>query len=171
MRGRENPRRIVMNNNRIDELRNIVNVLNSFSESEWNTLANLLEAKTPRKSYTARKELLYDIMKELGVPPHISGYRYIIKAIEFLLDNDGTVSMTKELYPAVAKEFKTTSSRVERAIRHAVEVGMDRADVDSVYHIMGNIISFDRGKPTNSEFLYVVVNYIKLLEECNSQEG
>ncbi|MBQ9530629.1 MAG: sporulation transcription factor Spo0A [Eubacterium sp.] len=107
--------------------------------------------------------VISDIMRQIGVPAHIKGYQYLRKSI-VLCVNDGEMlgSVTKILYPTVAKEFGTTASRVERAIRHAIEVAWDRGDVDVLSSFFGYTIQAQRGKPTNSEFIAMIADKIKL---------
>ena len=104
-----------------------------------------------------------EIMHRIGVPAHIKGYQYLREAI-ILAVNDGEImnSVTKLLYPTVAKTFKTTPSRVERAIRHAIEVAWDRGDVDVLNSYFGYTIQNSRGKPTNSEFIAMISDKLKL---------
>ena len=103
------------------------------------------------------------IMHQIGVPAHIRGYQYLREAI-ILAVKDGEMisSVTKILYPTVAKMFKTTPSRVERAIRHAIEVAWDRGDVDVLSSYFGYTIQNERGKPTNSEFIAMISDNLKL---------
>ncbi len=104
-----------------------------------------------------------EIMHQIGVPAHIKGYQYLRKAIIHAIDDDEMMnSVTKILYPTVAKEFKTTPSRVERAIRHAIEVAWDRGDVDVLSSYFGYTIQNSRGKPTNSEFIAMIADKLKL---------
>jgi len=107
--------------------------------------------------------VISDIMRQIGVPAHIKGYQYLRKSI-ILCINDAEMlgSVTKILYPTVAKEFGTTASRVERAIRHAIEVAWDRGDVDVLSSFFGYTIQAQRGKPTNSEFIAMIADKIKL---------
>ncbi|MBR1761900.1 MAG: sporulation transcription factor Spo0A [Eubacterium sp.] len=107
--------------------------------------------------------VISDIMRQIGVPAHIKGYQYLRKSI-ILCVNDSEMlgSVTKILYPTVAKEFNTTASRVERAIRHAIEVAWDRGDVDVLSSFFGYTIQAQRGKPTNSEFIAMIADKIKL---------
>lgn len=104
-----------------------------------------------------------EIMHQLGVPAHIKGYQYLREAIVLTI-NDGEMmnSVTKVLYPTVAKRYSTTSSRVERAIRHAIEVAWDRGDVDVLSAYFGYTIQSDRGKPTNSEFIAMISDKLRL---------
>lgn len=103
------------------------------------------------------------IMHQIGVPAHIRGYQYLREAIILSVNNDEMISsVTKVLYPTVAKTFKTTPSRVERAIRHAIEVAWDRGDVDVLSSYFGYTIQNERGKPTNSEFIAMIADRIRL---------
>lgn len=107
--------------------------------------------------------IISDIMKQIGVPAHIKGYQYLREAI-ILSVNDPELmhSVTKVLYPTVAKSNKTTASRVERAIRHAIEVAWDRGDVDVLSSYFGYTIQNSRGKPTNSEFIAMISDKLRL---------
>ena len=103
------------------------------------------------------------IMHQIGVPAHIRGYQYLREAIILSVNNSEMISsVTKILYPTVAKTFKTTPSRVERAIRHAIEVAWDRGDVDILSSYFGYTIQNERGKPTNSEFIAMISDNLKL---------
>lgn len=104
-----------------------------------------------------------EVLHNLGVPAHIKGYNYLREAIICAV-HDKTIidGITKILYPQVAKTFNTTSSRVERAIRHAVEVAWDRGDMEVVQQHFGYTISPLKGKPTNSEFIALIADTIRL---------
>lgn len=107
--------------------------------------------------------LVSDIMHQIGVPAHIKGYQYLREAIILSIhDTEMMNSVTKLLYPTVAKHFSTTSSRVERAIRHAIEVAWDRGDVDVLSAYFGYTIQNTRGKPTNSEFIAMISDKLRL---------
>lgn len=107
--------------------------------------------------------VISDIMRQIGVPAHIKGYHYLRSSIKLSVnDNEMLSSVTKLLYPTVAKEYNTTASRVERAIRHAIEVAWDRGDVDVLSSYFGYTIQSQRGKPTNSEFIAMITDKIKL---------
>jgi two-component system response regulator (stage 0 sporulation protein A) len=107
--------------------------------------------------------LVSDIMRQIGVPAHIKGYQYLRDAILLSIEDIEMLnSVTKLLYPTVAKNFKTTSSRVERAIRHAIEVAWDRGDVDVLSSYFGYTIQNSRGKPTNSEFIAMISDKLRL---------
>ena len=104
-----------------------------------------------------------EIIHEIGVPAHIKGYHYLREAITLAVnDSDIINSVTKQLYPCVAKKFSTTSSRVERAIRHAIEVAWDRGDIDVLNSYFGYTIHNERGKPTNSEFIAMIADKLRL---------
>ena len=103
------------------------------------------------------------IIHQIGVPAHIKGYQYLRTAILLTIqDSDIINSVTKTLYPSVAKKYQTTTSRVERAIRHAIEVAWDRGDVDTLNSYFGYTIQNNRGKPTNSEFIAMIADNLRL---------
>lgn len=104
-----------------------------------------------------------DIIHQLGVPAHIKGYHYLRTAILYSI-NDKTLldSVTKQLYPTVADIYDTTSSRVERAIRHAIEIAWDRGDVDTLNSFFGYTVDTGKGKPTNSEFIALITDKLRL---------
>ena len=103
------------------------------------------------------------IIHEIGVPAHIKGYQYLREAIRLTVeDMDVINAVTKVLYPAVAKRFGTTASRVERAIRHAIEVAWDRGDLETLQKYFGYTVSNAKGKPTNSEFIAMIADRISL---------
>ena len=107
--------------------------------------------------------IISDIMRQIGVPAHIKGYQYLRESIALSIkDPDLMHSVTKVLYPTVAKNNKTTASRVERAIRHAIEVAWDRGDVDVLSSYFGYTIQNTRGKPTNSEFIAMISDKLRL---------
>jgi two-component system response regulator (stage 0 sporulation protein A) len=103
------------------------------------------------------------IIHQIGVPAHIKGYQYLRTAILLTVrDSEMINSVTKVLYPSVAKKYQTTTSRVERAIRHAIEVAWDRGDVDTLNSYFGYTIQNTRGKPTNSEFIAMIADNLRL---------
>lgn len=104
-----------------------------------------------------------NIMHEIGVPAHIKGYQYLRDAIMMVVkDLDVINSITKLLYPSIAREYNTTPSRVERAIRHAIEVAWSRGQVDTIDSLFGYTINLGKGKPTNSEFIAMVADKLRL---------
>ncbi len=107
--------------------------------------------------------LITDIIHQIGVPAHIKGYHYLRESIILAVNQPEIInSVTKQLYPTVAKAFSTTSSRVERAIRHAIEVAWDRGDIDVLNSYFGYTIHNERGKPTNSEFIAMIADKLRL---------
>ncbi len=103
------------------------------------------------------------IIHQIGIPAHIKGYQYLRTAIIMTInDNEIINSVTKVLYPSVAKKYATTTSRVERAIRHAIEVAWDRGDIDTLNSYFGYTIQNSRGKPTNSEFIAMIADNLRL---------
>ncbi len=103
------------------------------------------------------------IIHQIGVPAHIKGYQYLRTAIMMTIsDNEIINSVTKILYPSVAKKYATTTSRVERAIRHAIEVAWDRGDIETLNSYFGYTVQNSRGKPTNSEFIAMIADNLRL---------
>ncbi len=103
------------------------------------------------------------IILEVGIPAHVKGYQYVRRAILMAIhDPDVINGVTKIIYPTIAKEFKTTPSRVERAIRHAIEVAWDRGNVETLTALFGYSVSGTRGKPTNSEFIAMIADRLRL---------
>ena len=103
------------------------------------------------------------IIHQIGVPAHIKGYQYLRTAIMMAIEDNNIInSITKILYPSVAQKYSTTSSRVERAIRHAIEVAWDRGDIDTLNSYFGYTIQNNRGKPTNSEFIAMIADNLRL---------
>ena len=106
---------------------------------------------------------LTKLLHELGVPSHIKGYQYIREGILLLYDNPNIVGgITKELYPEIADKYNTSVSRVERAIRHAIEVSWNRGNLDLMEEVFGHSVDYDKAKPTNSEFIVTVADKLKL---------
>ncbi len=103
------------------------------------------------------------LLHDLGVPSHIKGYQYIREGVILMYEKPDIVgAITKELYPEIANRFDTTVSRVERAIRHAIEVSWNRGDIDLMEEIFGHSVDYDRAKPTNSEFIVTVSDKLRL---------
>ncbi len=104
---------------------------------------------------------------ELGVPAHIKGYQYIRTAIMMVIQDMGLLNyITKQLYPTIAQQYGTTSSRVERAIRHSIEVAWNRGNPEMLNEVFGYTIDTGKGKPTNSEFIAMVADQIRLNQKC-----
>ncbi len=132
--------------------------------------ASLAEHLTNLNRDTSRDDRTPDIetqvtkiIHQIGVPAHIKGYQYLRTAILLTVRESEVInSVTKVLYPTVAKKYQTTTSRVERAIRHAIEVAWDRGDVETLNSYFGYTIQNDRGKPTNSEFIAMIADNLRL---------
>jgi len=124
----------------------------------------ILRLQTRRvQDKTSIETLVTGIIHEIGVPAHIKGYQYLREAIIIAVnDMDVINAITKVLYPQVAKTFQTTPSRVERAIRHAIEVAWDRGDLDTLQRFFGYTVSNTKGKPTNSEFIALIADKLQL---------
>lgn len=107
-----------------------------------------------------------NIIHEVGVPAHIKGYVYVREAITMVVENMELLSaVTKELYPTIARKYNTTASRVERAIRHSIEVAWSRGKVDTINNLFGYTVHNDKGKPTNSEFIAMVADKLRLEQQ------
>lgn len=145
----------------------LMNRIDMFAQSgmpEVEDLSNLSELHIVKKSKKPDVEMLVtDIIHEVGIPAHIKGYQYLRFAIIMAVNNLEVInSITKELYPTVAKEFATTPSRVERAIRHAIEVAWDRGDTEVLTSFFGYTVATSKGKPTNSEFIAMIADRLRL---------
>ncbi|MBO5323893.1 MAG: sporulation transcription factor Spo0A [Oscillospiraceae bacterium] len=124
---------------------------------------NLRRPSANRPGKTSIETMVTGIIHEIGVPAHIKGYQYLREAIIIAVnDMDVINAITKVLYPQVAKTFQTTPSRVERAIRHAIEVAWDRGDLDTLQRFFGYTVSNTKGKPTNSEFIALIADKLQL---------
>lgn len=133
----------------LDDLNDIINSL--FSVNLTNKENGNLESKITK------------MLHSLGIPSHIKGYQYIRESIIMMYRNPYIIGgITKELYPEVANKYRTTSSRVERAIRHAIEVSWNRGDYDYMEELFGHSVDYDRAKPTNSEFIATVADKLRL---------
>ena len=107
--------------------------------------------------------LVTNVIHEVGVPAHIKGYQYLREAIMMVINNTDVINqITKQLYPDIASKYKTTPSRVERAIRHAIEVAWGRGEQAAVENIFGYTVSAAKGKPTNSEFIAMIADKLRL---------
>lgn len=127
---------------------------------------NQLQATEAPKSKTVIRDLEQDVtnmIHEIGVPAHIKGYQYLREAIMMSVEDPTMISsITKILYPTIAKRFQTTPSRVERAIRHAIEVAWSRGRMETLDALFGYTINTGKGKPTNSEFIALIADKIRL---------
>ena len=131
-----------------------------------NRVADCVKGRTTNVVDEDRNRLEISITKtlhELGVPSHIKGYQYIREGIATIYDHPEVIGgITKELYPKIASKFSTTVSRVERAIRHAIEVSWNRGNWDLMEEIFGHSVDIDKAKPTNSEFIVTIADKMKL---------
>ena len=120
-------------------------------------------AKRARYPQANVEALVTSMIHEIGVPAHVKGYQYLREAIMIAVDDMDVINaITKVLYPQVAKKFSTTSSRVERAIRHAIELAWDRGDLETLQKFFGYTVSNTKGKPTNSEFIALIADKLQL---------
>ncbi len=121
------------------------------------------EAAVEEDGLNALQRQVTAVIHEVGVPAHIKGYQYVREAIVIAVqDMDVINAVTKVLYPEVARRFNTTPSRVERAVRHAIEVAWDRGDLETLQRYFGYTVSNTKGKPTNSEFIAMIADRIRL---------
>lgn len=131
--------------------------------SGWKNEKSPLVVRDNVVTDTQLEVMITDIIHQIGVPAHIKGYHYLREAIILSIKNTDIInSVTKLLYPTVAKKHGTTASRVERAIRHAIEVAWDRGDIDVLNSYFGYTIQNERGKPTNSEFVAMISDKLRL---------
>ena len=138
-----------------------VNTLRDRIESVVNKNEN--DTGSPVNDSSDMEIVVTDVIHQLGVPAHIKGYHYLREAIlSSLADHDLLESVTKSLYPSVASKFQTTSSRVERAIRHAIEIAWDRGNVEILNSFFGYTVNTSKGKPTNSEFIALITDKLRL---------
>ena len=125
----------------------------------------------PAKNERNLESVVTDVIHEIGVPAHIKGYQYLREAIILTInDMDIINAVTKVLYPEVAKKFNTTPSRVERAIRHAIEVAWDRGDIETLQRFFGYTVSNIKGKPTNSEFIAMIADCLSLRRRAAAEK-
>lgn len=122
----------------------------------WKSSANFINAKNNIDSSIS------DLLHNLGIPSHIRGFKYIREGINILYNTSEITMITKDIYPQIAEKFDTTPSRVERAIRHAIEVSWIRGDLALMEEIFGFSVSCDKAKPTNSEFLSTIADKLKV---------
>lgn len=126
-----------------------------------NTVRSIISGEEPR--HNDLEIDITSIIHEVGVPAHIKGYQYLRNAITMVVeDMDLLSAVTKELYPAIAKMNNTTPSRVERAIRHAIEVAWNRGKIETINNLFGYTVHNDKGKPTNSEFIAIIADKLRL---------
>lgn len=128
-----------------------------------NVVASLFENPVHTKVDGNLESKISKMLHSLGIPSHIKGYQYIRESVKMIYNNPYIIGgITKELYPEVAIKYRTTSSRVERAIRHAIEVSWNRGDYEYMEELFGHSVDYDRAKPTNSEFIATVADKLRL---------
>ena len=149
---------------RIDNLNVGYIMLKPYSlEDLENVMLNVFESSTDIIRDGNLETKISKMLHSLGIPSHIKGYQYIRESVMLIYDNPYIIGgITKELYPEVANKYKTTSSRVERAIRHAIEVSWNRGDYEYMEELFGHSVDYDRAKPTNSEFIATVADKLRL---------
>ena len=127
-------------------------------------LDNKKEGKSIDLASNNIKSSITKTLHDLGIPSHIKGYQYIRDGVEIIFDRPDIIGgITKELYPELADKFETTVSRVERAIRHAIEVSWNRGDWDLMEELFGHSVDIDKAKPTNSEFMVTIADKLRLI--------
>lgn len=127
------------------------------------TSSYILTSEPKSKTPVDLETEITNIIHEIGVPAHIKGYMYLREAITMVVNDMELLSaVTKELYPSIAKKYNTTASRVERAIRHAIEVAWGRGQIEAINKLFGYTIHNDKGKPTNSEFIAIIADKLRL---------
>ena len=141
----------------------IVPTTNNVSSYIYNTeQTNVVKNSNPKSIEIEVTKMI----QQMGVPAHVKGYQYLRDAIVFVINDVSLLgAVTKELYPMIAKKYTTTPSRVERAIRHAIELAWDRGNIEFMNKFFGYTINVDRGKPTNSEFIAMVADKLRIAEK------
>lgn len=142
---------------------NMLEILTQLAHLLKSNTSVTLPASTAAASPETFETCIVSVMHEIGIPAHIMGYRYLKDALLITLqDKDAINAITKVLYPEIAARNHTTSSRVERAIRHAIEVAFTRGNSEFISTLFGYSINPNTGKPTNSEFIAVISDYLRI---------
>lgn len=154
---------------------NVLNMITALGANQFllkpyelSALMQNLRMVSDTKKVEAKEEItlekqITDLLHEIGIPAHIKGYNYLRTAITYSYSNSDYIGqVTKILYPEIARKYKTTGSRVERAIRHAIEVAWNRGNIDTIDQIFGYTISCTKAKPTNSEFIAMISDYLNV---------
>ena len=147
---------------------NLLDILNEMKAANYNSYNTLPNIKNVARDILGTKHFDIDteittLLHEIGVPAHIRGYLYIRDAIKLVYNSIEILgSITKKLYPEIARKYATTASRVERAIRHAIEVAWLRGNIDAISEIFSYTISYHKSKPTNSEFIAMIADKLRL---------
>ena len=142
----------------------IMDLLLAVSDEEYShakkALHELKSYNVPAPAKSVR-EVIEQLLLDVGVPSNLSGHRYLVATIELCMEHvDDHPAATKVIYPTVAKEYNTTASKVERALRHAIEVAWSRGDWDALSRYFGNTVNPMSGRPTNSEFMWRLANVV-----------
>lgn len=148
----------------VSRIRQIFNdeKVSSFSQSKILPKASVEKVKQPNQSFNLEVEVT-NMMHEIGIPPHMSGYQYIREAIMMTVNNSKVFSsITRVLYPAVAEKYSSSSQKVERAIRNAIESAWERGNPDSINTLFGYTVNYSKGKPTNSEFIAMIADKVRI---------
>ncbi len=149
------------------KLDNLMEVIEHLKDEKSTDITTLMQGQRMENNLEIQ---VTDILHQIGVPAHIKGYHYLRDSIMMSVQQPEIINaVTKQLYPSVAKKYETTSSRVERAIRHAIEVAWDRGDVDVLNSYFGYTIHNSRGKPTNSEFVAMISDKLRLQMKNGNQ--
>lgn len=147
------------------DMATLIERLRDLSSIDNNELGGEVFSSKPKENKTlASLEVrVTNMIHDVGVPAHIKGYQYIRDGVEIIFDRPDVIGgITKELYPELASKFETTVSRVERAIRHAIEVSWNRGDWDLMEELFGHSVDIDKAKPTNSEFMVTIADKLRL---------
>ena len=140
---------------------NLINHLKNFNKEK------IINSSNSEKDSINKR--ITKVLHSVGIPAHIKGYHFIREAVDMVIENPSVIGqVTKCLYPSIAEKFDSSPTKVERAIRHAIELGWTRGDQDTIDEIFGYTISAIKAKPTNSEFIAMVADYISLNEDANS---
>lgn len=151
----------------IDLLINRLNETVNVKSIGENVVPNVISIKSKRQDFVKNngntETQITNMMHKIGVPAHLKGYIFLREAIEIVIDNINVLgAVTKELYPAIAKKYKTTPSRVERAMRHAIEVAWSRGNTDTINQLFGYTLDTGKAKATNSEFIAIIADKLRL---------
>ncbi len=145
------------------DIQNLADQILQVQGSSIPRVSNVNKTNTENRKKQDLEANITNIIHEIGVPAHIKGYMYLREAITMVYNDIELLgSITKVLYPDIAKKFNTTASRVERAIRHAIEVDWSRGNIDSISALFGYTINISKAKPTNSEFIAMVADRLRL---------
>ncbi|WP_297422163.1 sporulation transcription factor Spo0A [Clostridium sp.] len=148
---------------RIREMFSVSPVQESNIRTSYQSSSILSSSENKTKAPIDLETEITNIIHEVGVPAHIKGYMYLREAITMVVNDMELLSaVTKELYPSIAKKYNTTASRVERAIRHAIEVAWGRGQIEAINRLFGYTVHNDKGKPTNSEFIAIIADKLRL---------